>query len=155
VAGELARHYDILPWPENAALEACQTLFNHWKEQLKASGAETPEAKICSMVATFISRYGDARFSDVTENNPDERWVHDRAGWWEQIVGGPRIYLFTSDALQDACKGHDIKEISAALKAAGALQKISADGKHLALVTALPSGNQKRLYYVHPGALEK
>ena len=88
VAGELARHYGIVPWPANTALDACKTLFTRWKEQLKASGAETPEAKICALVANFISRFAESRFSDVDgSSGPQDPRIHDRAGYWEQING--------------------------------------------------------------------
>jgi putative DNA primase/helicase len=154
VAGQLARHYGIVPWEESVALNACKTLFDHWKAQLKSSGAETPEAKICALVATFISRFSESRFSNVGGSGPKDPKINDRAGYWKDIHGGPRIYLFQSDALQDACKGYDIGEITKALDAAGALSEKQGDG-HLSKRTRTPHGTNPWLYYVNPDALEK
>ena len=110
-----------------------------------ASGAETPAARICQMVATYISRFGDARFSDVEGGGDDEPRVFDRAGFWEKI-DDKRIYLLRSDALLDAAKGHDLREIGNALKSAGALYKVGGDGRHLAVLTRTPYGTREWFY---------
>jgi putative DNA primase/helicase len=121
---------------------------------LIASGAETSAARICQQVATFISRYGDSRFSDIEGGDSDEPRVNDRAGYWKQMVGGPRLYLLRSDALQDACKGYDVREIGNALKSSGALYRVDPDEKHLGVKTRTPHGTLERLYCVVPGKLE-
>jgi putative DNA primase/helicase len=155
VAGALARRYGIVPWPdEHEPIKACVTLYNRWKEQLIASGAETSAARICQQVATFISRYGDSRFSDIEGGDSDEPRVNDRAGYWKQMVGGPRLYLLRSDALQDAARGHDLSEIGNALNSAGALYRVGGDGRHLTVVTRTPRGNDDRFYYVNPEKLD-
>jgi putative DNA primase/helicase len=110
VAGALAQHFGIVPWPATEAINAAVTLYGRWREELIASGAETPAARICQMVATYISRFGDARFSNVEGGGDDEPRVYDRAGYWEKI-DDKRIYLLRSDALLDAAKGHDLREI--------------------------------------------
>ena len=129
------------------AINAAVTLYGRWREQLIASGAETPAARICQMVATYISRFGDARFSNVEGGGDDEPRVYDRAGYWEKI-DDKRIYLLRSDALLDAAKGHDLREIGNALKSAGALHKVGGDGRHLAVLTRTPYGTREWFYYV-------
>jgi putative DNA primase/helicase len=127
VAGELARHYGIVPWQnEHESINACVTLFDRWKKQLISSGAETPAARVCQLVAIYISRYGDSKFSDVKGGDPDEPRVFDRAGYWEQDAG-QRIYLLRSDALLDAAKGYDLREIGSSLKSSGALHKVGGE----------------------------
>lgn len=147
VAGALAQHFGIVPWPATEAINAAVTLYGRWREELIASGAETPAARICQMVATYISRFGDARFSNVEGGGDDEPRVYDRAGYWEKI-DDKRIYLLRSDALLDAAKGHDLREIGNALKSAGALHKVGGDGRHLAVLTRTPYGTREWFYYV-------
>ena len=142
------------PGPTNTSrLTLASRSYDRWKEQLIASGAETPAARICQLVATFISRYGDSRFSDIDGGDSNEPRVFDRAGYWEQI-DGKRIYLLRSDALLDAAKGHDLREIGSALKSSGALHKVGGDGEHLTIVTRTPRGNYERFYYVDPEKLD-
>ena len=148
VAGALAQHFGIVPWPgQQRRSTPAVTLYGRWREELIASGAETPAARICQMVATYISRFGDARFSDVEGGGDDEPRVYDRAGYWEKI-DDKRIYLLRSDALLDAAKGHDLREIGNALKSAGALYKVGGDGRHLAVLTRTPYGTREWFYYV-------
>jgi putative DNA primase/helicase len=153
VAGELARHYGIVPWPENAALEACIALFDRWKDQLKATGAETPEAKICSMELSFISRHAESRFSNANGGGPDEPKTYNRAGWWEIAPGGQRIYLLPTETLRDACTGFDVREVARALDAAGALW--AKDAGRLKKRKRTPDGLNDEYYFVNPEALSK
>jgi putative DNA primase/helicase len=153
VAGELACRYGIVPWQnEHEPINACVTLYNRWREQLISSGAETPAARICQQVAAYISRYGDARFSNIEGSDLDEPRVYDRAGYWKQ-TGDKRIFLLRSDALLDAAKGYDLMEIGNALKSAGALYK-TGDGDHLADKAHTPHGPRERFYWVDPEKLD-
>lgn len=154
VAGALARHYGVVPWDnEHEPIDACVTLFTRWKDQLIASGAETPASRICQLVATYLSRYGDARFSNIEGGEPNEPRVFDRAGYWEQI-GGHRIYLLRGDALLDAAKGYDLREIGGALKSSTALYRVGGDGRHLTVLTRTPHGTREWFYYVDPEKLD-
>jgi putative DNA primase/helicase len=103
-------------------------------------------------VANYLSRYGDARFSNIEGSDPEEPRVYDRAGYWEQI-DGKRIYLLRSDSLQDAAKGHDLREIGNALKSSGALYRVDGDGRHLTILKRTPHGTHDRFYYVDPEKL--
>ena len=151
VAGELARHYGIVPWPANTALDACKTLFTRWKEQLKANNAETPEAKICAMVLNFISRHAESRFSNVNGGDSDEPKTYDRAGWWDVGSSGQRIYLLPAETIKDACTGHDVREVGKALDAAGALW--GKDAGRLQKKKRTPDGLNIEYYFVNPEAL--
>jgi putative DNA primase/helicase len=166
VAGELATSWGVLPWEAGDALEACATLFRRWQGQIRASASESPDAKILEVVANFIDRFGDARFSNI-ERMPDEQEprVMDRAGYWRdesirEIIGGHdlpgtrRIYLFNRSGLREATRGYDFGQVVRALDAAGAFTKKDPAGK-TASVVRTPRGMTERLYHVDPEKLRK
>jgi putative DNA primase/helicase len=144
-------------WQEREAIQSCVKLFKGWMEQMRARGLESSDTKILKSIASYISRFADSRFSSIKGTGPDER-VKDRSGYWEDIAcpGGEvwRIFLLTSDALEEAAKGYNIHHISAALKAAGALSKTSGDGKHLAVYTRTPHRTREWLYDIDPEKLQ-
>jgi len=104
MAGELARDYGIVPWPEGAALDAATLAFGLWWEGRTEGRPE--DEQILDAVREFINRHGDTRFSVVSET--DTIQTRERAGWWRDDHQGRRTYLFTSDALKEAVAGHDL-----------------------------------------------
>ena len=155
VAGELAARWGIAPWEEGEALNACVVLFRRWIEQMRACGSESPDSKIREVVASYIDKYGDSRFSDVKDR--DAKPV-ERAGYWRDdvVVGDDsqtrRIYLFTSTGLKAATPGHDIGHVIAALKAAGAFSE-TGYGAETAKTTRTSSG-EKKLYHIDRAKLQ-
>jgi putative DNA primase/helicase len=174
VAGELAALWGIVPWEKEEAIQSCVLLFRHWLKQIRANGSESPEARILEMVASYIDRFGDSRFSNFNGDDREVRII-DRSGWWKlehlpveeeesrqsSLVNEDpgyetrRIYLFTPSGMKEATRGHDLQAVAAALKGAGALVKEGADGRHAAALTTLPTGTRNRLYHVDPKKLRR
>jgi len=115
MAGELARDYGIVPWPEGAALDAATLAFGLWREGRTEGRPE--DEQILDAVRAFLDRHGDTRFSDVSKT--DTIQTRDRAGWWRDDYQDRRTYLFTSDALKEAVAGHDLTRALDALDRAG------------------------------------
>jgi uncharacterized protein (DUF927 family) len=158
LAGELARGFGIFPWEKNAAINACVALFDRWKGLTIAKEAASPASKLLSILADFIERFGDDRFSDIDDKFVPAHTPKDRAGYWKSINIGSkedpinkRVYFFTSSGLKDATKGHELNDVIAALKKAQAFTKIGNDGR-TSVVTDTPSGSA-RLYHIDPSKL--
>jgi putative DNA primase/helicase len=157
LSGELAAHWGIVPWKEGEAIQACVMLFERWQKQMRASGSESPDSKIREVMASYIDKYGDSRFSNVDDS---EAKVVERAGYWkdEAVIGDDsqtrRIYMLTSTGVREATRGYDFRHVIAALEAAGALVRKGSDGK-TSVNTKTPrrlSGGE-RLYHIDPDKL--
>ena len=155
LAGELAIEWGILPWNQGEALIAAAEAFRLWKEA--RGGGTTEDRQILQGVADFISKHGDARFSEKAANEEDQKQppVMQRAGWWIDLDDVGRVYLFTSQGLREAAQGHDFNRALAALDAAGWIQDRdrSKEGKR-SKKTAI--GKRKLwLYWILPGELDE
>jgi putative DNA primase/helicase len=154
MAGELAQEWGILPWPEGEALNVAAEGYRLWREA--RGGGFTEDRQILRAVADFISRHGDSRFSRKAGDEEDQREpvVMHRAGWWIDLEDdGGRVYLFTSEALREATRGHDFARALTALEAAGWIQERSGGGEK-AKKTAI--GKRKLwLYWILPGDLDE
>ena len=144
MAGELATEYGLTAWEPGAAVKSAIVAFNAWRDHRGATNAE--QHQIVEAVSGFITRHGDARFSDVDATR--DTMVRDRAGWWRNGTNG-REYLFTPDGLREALKGFDFKAGTHALTQAGMLAKPGADGKTASLMHI--DGRRMRVYVVQPG----
>lgn len=100
-------------------------------------------------IADFIARHGDSRFSSADDPQGEAR---DRAGYWEDIPSGGRLYLFNRPGLEEAAKGFDLPRVVLALDNVGAITKRDS-GKHQAL-KRLADGTRERLYFIDPSKLE-
>jgi uncharacterized protein (DUF927 family) len=138
-AGELAREYRVLPWPEGEAAGAAATCFQAWFTARGGSGAAEDQQAI-DVLRLFISKHGASRFEDLdrTEEagsaaDPDAAYpgsmgggggksqfaqkVIERAGYMRKL-GDLREFLVLAPVWRDEIfKGMD------ALRAARALQK--------------------------------
>ena len=128
LAGELATDYGVTGWASGEALTAAATGFEAWLTLRGNVTGNSEQHQIAGMVRGFIERHGDSRFSDVQADEARTAMVRDRAGWWQDASDG-RVYLFTSDGMNEATKGVDLKRALDALQAAGALDAPGADGK--------------------------
>jgi putative DNA primase/helicase len=104
LAGELAREFDIVAWPPGAAVEAALEAWTLWRGTVGVEADEPRRA--AEMLADFLARHGDARFSEVGAG----REVRDRAGWWRVAKAGSpdagaREWLFTAAGLNEALRG--------------------------------------------------
>lgn len=118
LAGELATHYEVTGWERGYATKVMAGMFQSWL----ASVGNVPLEKqqIIQKVRNFIERYGNSRFSSK-DGSPTDRFITDRAGWWEQSKDNERVYLFHSVGLRAAIEGHDFKRAIRALIDAGIL----------------------------------
>lgn len=124
LAGEVATEYGITGWPEGAATEAAEVGFKAWQS---ARGHGNDERRqILELVAGFIARHGDSRFSNADANTADDSMRINRAGWWRDVDGG-RVYLFNAEGLREAVKGFDFKRALDILQEAGALPATSGE----------------------------
>jgi putative DNA primase/helicase len=117
MAGELAIAWGILPAPEGSARDAMLVLYNDWRSNQGKGLSE--DAKIRKSIRNFLSRYGEAMFSQlgVEPSFP----IRDRAGWWKMEHtpnGDRRVWLFTSEGLRRAAGNYDINRIISAVDAA-------------------------------------
>ncbi|MHA3257758.1 DUF927 domain-containing protein [Yersinia pseudotuberculosis] len=118
LAGELATRYEITGWETGYATKIMAGMFQSWVAS--AGNAPLEKQQIIQQVRDFIERYGNSRFS-CKEGAPTDRFIVDRAGWWDRSEKNERIYLFTSVGLREATKGYDFKRATKALIDAGVL----------------------------------
>ncbi|VEE72849.1 DUF927 domain-containing protein [Yersinia pseudotuberculosis] len=118
LAGELATSYGITGWETGYAAKVMAGMFQSWLAS--AGNAPLEKQQIIQQVINFIERYGNSRFSSK-EGALTDRFIADRAGWWDRSENSERIYLFTSVGLREATKGNDFKRAIKALIDAGVL----------------------------------
>lgn len=148
MAGELAIRFGLLPVSAGSAQDAMLGLFDGWRA---GRGTDTSEdARILSSIADFIARHSDSRFSSASD--PAGR-ARDRAGYWEELACGGRVYLFNRPGLEEAAAGFELSRIVQALDSVGAITKRDR-GKNQAL-KRLPDGRRERCYFVDPIKLQQ
>ena len=148
LAGEMATGAGIVPWGEGQAGEAALLGFNLWRNQRGTHGRNAEDAAILRMVADFIDKHGDSRFSGLDDHNAP--LVRDRAGYWKD-TGGARLYLFTAGGLSEATKGYDTGRVLAALDAAGAIA--DRDYGKRSKKVRVPGERPVSLYHIDPEKL--
>jgi len=140
MAGELAIEWGLLPAPTGAAHDAMLVLSNAWRSSRGQSQGE--DATIQASLCDFISRHGDALFSELG----GDAIVRDRAGWWKN-EGERRVWLFTPEGLRRAVPGFDMTRILDAVAAAGWItehhagkraKRVKMDGRNLWLYHLAP-----------------
>jgi putative DNA primase/helicase len=154
LAGILGIEYGILRWPGDHPLKAAQEAFRLWKSYRGRGNSE--QRKVCESILDFINAHGESRFSEVDKHSTMP--VRERAGWWvasEPSVFGDnkpkRIYLFTSEGLQQALKNHSFDGALNTLVKVGALPPPDNQGKksrsrHI-------EGLRRRVYEINPDKL--
>lgn len=140
LAGELAIEWGLLPVPAGAAHDAMLVLFDAWR---KGRGqGQSEDATICANLCDFITRHGDALFSELGVAVA----VRDRAGWWKD-EDDRRVWLLTSEGLRRAVPGFDLARIITALDAVGWITERNT-GLHSKRVKV--DGRNQRLYHLAP-----
>ncbi|MEF8704022.1 MAG: DUF927 domain-containing protein [Candidatus Accumulibacter sp. UW26] len=146
LAGELATEYGLTGWPEGEAVKAAAIGFNAWRS-LRGRGNDE-RRQILQKVSDFIERHGDGRFSNADGSH--ESQTRDRAGWWRDTQDG-RLYLFTTEGMNDALKGFDLRRALDELEACGVLPKPGADGRRARFVRI--GGRGMKLYPINADRL--
>ena len=142
LAGEVATSYDLTGWPPGEAINAAAWAFAAWRQQRGHRGQTEPQ-QILRLLADFIERHGDARFSYIDAK--EAVLVRDRAGWY-RIDGDARTYLMTASALREATRGYDLHAVLLALQEHGVIDPPGPDGRYSRPVRV--GGAVHRLYAV-------
>ena len=142
LAGELAIGYGLIPAQQNTARAAMLELFASWQSERSADNSE--DAAIKALVLEFITRHGEAYFSELGQDGPP---IRDRAGWWRQDGEG-RVWLFTAEGLRRAVPGFELGAVLAVLDSAGWIAEQSDGGKRAKKVKV--AGQSLRLYHLQP-----
>lgn len=117
-------------------------LFGNWQGERSADTSE--DAAIKALVLEFITRHGEAYFSELGQDGPP---IRDRAGWWRQ-EGEQRAWLFTAEGLRRAVPGFEIGTVLAVLDNAGWIIE-KGDGSKRAKNVKV-GGQSLRLYHLQP-----
>lgn len=142
LAGELAISYGLIPAPMDTARAAMLELFGNWQGERSADTSE--DAAIKALVLEFITRHGEAYFSELGQDGPP---IRDRAGWWRQ-EGEQRAWLFTPEGLRRAVPGFEIGTVLTVLDNAGWISE-KGDGSKRAKKVKV-GGQSLRLYHLQP-----
>jgi putative DNA primase/helicase len=136
LAGELATEYGITGWQTGNAVNGVIECFAKWREFF--GGGDIEEQQVLSAMKDFIDRFGDSRFSDVTQTENIK--INDRAGYWLDENEG-RTYLFNDAGMKEALEKNGLKRGLEVLK------------KHSWLMLG-SDGRNKKQHRVH-GKLER
>jgi uncharacterized protein (DUF927 family) len=157
LAGELARSYAVVPWPEGDALRAAEECFEAWvagRGGDKAKAAEDVQA--IELAKTFIARHGASRFEHLPLPKPDEglpERVVDRAGYVQGSSGGQRFLILPPVWRNEVFKAMDPSRAARALKDAGFLVP-DPNGGHFSQTVRIPGRGPTRVYVISGTILE-
>ena len=124
-AGELAVRFEITGWPEGAAMDACQLVFEKWAAAFGRSGSHE-ERDVLRKLVDAIEKHGSTHFaprprgSDDTGTGPAQRSL-EQWGWVETREDGERLYYLTSAGFKQVFKGIDYLLAARTLAARGHL----------------------------------
>lgn len=161
-AGELARIYGVLPWPEGEAMRAAGACFAAWLAERGGTGAGEDAAAL-AQVRAFLEAHGESRFTPLFPPSPDAQpgaeptapdfaRTVNRAGWRRRVSGaegkGERWeYLILPETWKgEVCKGLDAKRTAELLAGRGLL--LGGTERHRAATVRIPNEGTPRVYRV-------
>ncbi len=147
IAGELARHYGVVPWPEGEALRAAVACFKVWLADRGGVGA-AEDKQALEVIAAFIAAHGASRFERLNKNPdqpPVEQRVISRAGFVRETVDGQEFLIFPTVWRDEVCKGLDPRRVAEKACEAGHLIA-DEDGRRTQLLRI--EGRAQARYYV-------
>ncbi|AXN25909.1 DUF927 domain-containing protein [Pseudomonas aeruginosa] len=147
LALELAVGMGLLPMATGEGTASMVELYEDWQAGRNEGPSE--DQQILRAIVDFIDRHGGSRFQSVKADAAETR---DRAGFWEELPSGERLYLFTRGGLEEATNGFDLSRVVRALDSVGAIAK-KEPGKQQHR-KRLPDGRNLRLYWINPARLE-
>lgn len=163
-AGELARHYGVLPWPQGEAMRAAGACFAAWMTERGGAGAEE-DAQAVSQVRAFIEQHGESRFTRVGDRSAEidasasvrePRNTINRTGFKRLIHtddGDQWEYMILPEAWKnEVCTGLNAKQVAKTLAARGLL-KVEEPGRYQRKVRVEGHG-RIRLYLVGGNILD-
>jgi uncharacterized protein (DUF927 family) len=133
VAGELARDYGILPWPEGEALRAVGGCFDDWLAERGGTGA-SEEQQAITQVQAFIEAHGTSRFEWVGKGAPEEgapgsSRIINRVGFRRRVHGAWEYHVLPQAWRNEVCKGLNPRRVAEVLADAGHLTTGNEDRK--------------------------
>ncbi|MFC0409768.1 DUF927 domain-containing protein [Roseomonas elaeocarpi] len=155
-AGELAREYDVLPWPKGEGMRAAAACFKAWLEERGGTGSSEDELAV-AQVQAFLEAHGEARFTPLTarfggEVEPPEassQRTHQRAGWrrrpkgeeegWEYLVL-PQVWT------NEVCRGLEARQVASVLRKRGLL--LGGTAKSSSSLQHIPREGSVRVYRI-------
>jgi len=154
-AGELAREFGVLPWPEGEASRAAAVLFRQWLSGRGGAGASEDAAAI-AQVRAFLELHGSSRFEMIKEAidgqevlGDGHRAVINRAGFFRMDHAvEQRVFYVMPEAWKEICAGIDPKRTARLLGDRGMLRRDSAGGNTCPV--NIPTIGKMRLYVVMP-----
>ena len=166
VAGELAQHMGILPWPKGESSRAAAVCFKAWLERRGSSGSSEIQRGISGIVS-FLQKHGQSRFDDWGESTSSPK-CSDQAGADPTPSRAPKTinragtrrrsatvdgwdYYFTSEGWKEACQGSSPRDVAKACVDAGILD-VDGQGKHSQTVT-IPGHAKVRCYVIRAAKL--
>jgi uncharacterized protein (DUF927 family) len=158
-AGELARVFGVLPWPESEAMNAAAAGLKAWIKARGGAGAGEDTQAIAT-VRRFIEQFEESRFTLLqaapAQSGANEmragRQIINRVGFRRETADGGLFLIFRESWRMEVCKGLDPARAAAALHAAGYLDK--GDGKNWPKKQRIPDLGDTRLYTVKGAILQ-
>jgi putative DNA primase/helicase len=155
-AGELARDYGVLLWPEGEALRAAAACFAAWLAERGGTGSGEDTAAL-AQVRAFLEAHGESRFTLLTPPTsgaepapPDVARTINRAGFRRRTGSGDAErweYLILPETWKtEVCKGLDAKRTAEMLALRGFL--IGGMQRHRAVLQRIPAEGPRRVYIV-------
>ena len=162
-AGEMARCYGVVPWPEQEAEAAAAQCFADWMKARGGSGAAEVTSAL-RQVRLFIEQHGSARFepawlrTDEGYNSASDTTATtilktvSRAGFRRtDDAGNWSYYVLPEVWAAEMCKGFDARMVAKAMDERRWLQK--GDGSNLTVTVRVPNNGKLRLYAIGPAFL--
>lgn len=155
-AGELAREYGVLPWPEGEATRAAGACFAAWLAERGGTGSGE-DAGALAQVRAFLENHGESRFTllvtrgDGTDPAPaDTTRTANRAGFRRRMSDGDGErweYLILPETWKtEVCKGLDAKRTAELLAMRGFIT--GGTERHRARLVRIPNEGPRRVYVV-------
>jgi hypothetical protein len=153
-AGELARDYGVLLWPEGEALCAAGACFAAWLTERGGTGSGEDTAAL-AQVLSFLEAHGESRFTLSTPpvsggepSPPEVARTINRAGFRRRTMDGDTWeYLILPEAWRgEICKGLDSKRTAEMLAGLGLM--VGGTDRHRAQLVRLPTEGPGRVYVV-------
>ena len=144
-AGELARDYGVLPWPEGESMRAAGACLKSWVANRGGAGSGE-DALAIAQVRGFIEQHGESRFTRLRLEPDDGTKTIYRAGYRRQ-AGDISEFLILPEAWKnEVCKGLNPQRTADMLAKRGWL--IGGDSRHRASLVTIPGEGKLRLYVV-------
>jgi uncharacterized protein (DUF927 family) len=162
-AGELARDYGVLPWPEGEAMRAAGACLAVWLDERGGTGP-AENAAAMAQVQAFFETNGESRFTKVTSpltddgsRARDEPRTINRAGFRRRAPDDTDEweFLVLPEAWKnDVCRGLNAKRTADLLVNRGLMKKPSDYPRHRAALVEIIGEGKRRVYRVSGKILE-